>query len=344
MGDAPVIQLRTRPSARRRGRPWGCVSLVLLCGALTWLGFRLGDKDLLSRSEPALNLADLPADNFNPEYRWITDTRLLVVPYQGELNRAFLLDTVRHERTSLSTIQKHLARDPLGEAAWELSPDGSWLAWSVQGTPFVRAAHLDGTGLRTVRKPKQEEMVSAIVWQDQIRWIALLRKAPFGLPTRALAAKVSGRPTAAIRSLVELNDPRKPYWRMGASGSEEVQIPIAADTARHGLDYRTLSAPAGTQITAVAMDNKRQRVVVLTTTSHSRPFSGWIGRFWPEYALPQTYAGLWTCPTGRDKWREIGSIPIGRTTLGQPSELRWLPSDKRASFLFRGTIWTVPVN
>jgi hypothetical protein len=306
-----------------------------------WSGAQLMGLDLLGRCTRAADADAALPDSFEPQYRWVTHSQMLVVPYRGELDRAYLLDTALHKRTPLSGLLPHLSLDDRKEAMWELSPDRSWLAWSVEGSKFVRTAHLDGSGFQSVAKPRPKAFVEVIYWQDPGTWAAATSDIRRGTALNAFYGHVTGPPTTVIRDVPDIAELGKPFWRVSASGSEDIRIPVWRGADEKSPDYRTLVGPRGAQITDAAIDGSHRRVAALTLSTRTRPFAAWIGRFWPDYAVPVTYAGLWTSPIDHEAWQAIGSIAVDKSAIAPPSDLRWLPSDKRLSFMYHGAIWTI---
>ncbi len=319
---------------------------------------------LLSRATPVTT-----GYNWKYGYTWLTNSRFLatqtvqVGPIDEEVKILSLeqYDTTNKKSTALEAANARLDRLVQFDPSWGLSPDKQWLmlhGW--KGTDIMR---LDGTGYRHFdddgRRCIPYWMADSRRWLDVYYW-------PYGTdPFYEMVLYDRDGPAEGWKLPISNDDPLYNFsevFASAAAGEELIQFQEDEDIPQNsGVIVRrrlgrSTDLPAehhfrfpepGKPVTAAFDPHCRRIALLLSTQRPPSPFRVWLHRVVPKIQAPPTpLLRLWVSGLDGHSWQEIGQIKDTSSDMeGFPlSGLNWLPDGKRLSFIYKNTLYTVPVH
>ncbi len=300
----------------------------------------------------AVKVVDVPGwwspESTACDYRWVSDTVLFTGTGEWRLNNPILYDILSHRQTPLTLLQKHLQKEnDMGTNDWELSPDGKWLLWTMELYSDVRAARLDGSGFQIVALPPPGNTVGLIGWEeDSHHWRAEGFDYSSGKLTNVFGGDVSlpgkghSLPLSAGEAFFHSDSVRVDK----DSNCIVVRLPEAGYVADSKGKSVTLRPPRDRKIIDIVQSNEGNQLAWLLVSVRTPLMAKWLRLLYPRYAVPpHTYIEMWLSRLDGSDMREVGYIVAegDADEAEQPDNLRWLPSDKKISFLYKEALWTV---
>ncbi len=357
-GNNDLLRL-ARPIARVKVSPPGNTLLMQSASAMTGPCFWLSDREAI-----AFRVA---ADSIRYEPWRIEAATGAQQPFQTlERGMGDLFRSSGVSWLSIGPILPGKLREGQLVLDCPISPDGKWLLWNGMNGQGDFACALDGS--RNIRFARPVYFTQsgwpAAAWMPDSRhwvqigpsrqWQARLRLFSLDDPDRVqdfdLASQQTISGAAQLLGVTRSDDllvlPVPGGWTAGLD-LQAYTLPTQANAGRiltpknlhialppknSVLPVRIALSPAGDRLTFF--------VISFVDTPHQallRKFWGMLGRH-PHYVI-----ALWTCrPDGKER-QEIGEMPY-KVDEETPTDLRWLPGGKRLSFLYKGTLYTVPAN
>jgi hypothetical protein len=346
----------------RRIKKWLFGLLLLSAGIALMMKFIPRERNLLAQATKVANVSKWwnVTDFSLPLYEWLSDEVLFSHPGPWLFSNTFTFDTRTGKQTPLTKLNAQIRSQQDGDVwVWELSPDRQWLLWTPQLSGKVRAVRLDGLDLRTYELPGNPDPSTTLHWQQDSRhWLAehYVEKRPYPLPfvsgdidmpgeTQAIPLSEAGRHTIPDTEVRQIQIESQGYVGLLPSGMPLYRI------------WRQ-QLPEESQLEEVIADDSGQRLAWIFLCIRQPAYSEWFRRLRPGYSVPtQCRAELWVSRKDGTELHLVGYVVVDELSMSRkgvtlrltvenepPVNLRWLPDGKRISFVYKGGIYTVPVD
>jgi len=300
------------------------------------------EPQLLARSTSVADVNNWWEKGVHPEYEWLTEYLLFTACGHMEPADPFLYDSTRHVQTRIPALRALMSsHGRRWIESWIVSPDKVSVLWTEDLDRYVRVARLDGTGYREFKIASVGDVVLDPKWTTNNEWMA----------------ECIDRRTGDLHGGLR-GDTKEPGTRYDMTRSELAHFDeysgvqdegtkvavVSVEVLPSGIEpHRTvyINAPKDTRILDEATTLDRKRIALFVQAERSRPFANWIGKVWPAYAAKQYSIELWIGHTERDDLRRIGIIPNG---LSHVSNLQWLPSNTKLSFIYESSLRTIKLD
>ncbi|HZT40651.1 MAG TPA: hypothetical protein VFA07_00610 [Chthonomonadaceae bacterium] len=258
--------------------------------------------------------------------------------------------------------------------ACSISPDGAWMLyrnWAGGANNPFRTLTLSLNGSRRIVWPAWSEtrfdMIRQPFWlPDSRHWAEIVYDhtshtflaAVYGLDgkhyTGVIArgrwlwsGEVHGITQSGSVLIRKFNTPALPK-RLVQIMEWDLQG-ILAHRANGSAHARTISIrmPANTEEVSgpdPRISPQGDRLAWVLTLENAHPEPAWLQRLWALFGQRQRKTfGLWVSHLDGSQLREIGHINY-QPDDEVPQDIRWTPDGKRLSFLYKGALYTVPVD
>jgi len=295
------------------------------------------------------------------EFRWVSESKIF---FERD-GKVLLYDISTHTEIPLTILNRRMKSENSGGTnLMELSPDGKWLLWTdlvgsdtapltavgAYGAPRgknMRAARLDGTGFQIVSVPAPATVIGPFTWTyDSRHWIAGgYRPLESDVLENMFQGDISAPGRVTLLPLFTLSDLYNVREIQTADSPHAPWLPYEVPGAPHRGTVLTSKPPKDMQIVEVEQSHGGGKLAWVFLYNRPAPFAQWIGKIWPRYATSHTLASVWLSNRDGSGLHELGHLLVVKDDdLREfPDSLRWLPSDKKVSFHFKGAIWTIPV-
>jgi hypothetical protein len=289
-------------------------------------------------------------------YHWLTDEKVLFIEYGPGHFRFYQFD-LRTRRKSYLRRFSRLFGDTHRDM--EVSPRGRWILWggstSDQDRYFV--ARLDGSGFKTYRPGFNAALGkegSFPLWlPNPPHWIELVVSSQNDNLTRAIVHSLNHPQNIRTQlsmppiSYQQIESPILPgnrlgVWRSYQEGARSVRIAVI------GIGKRDKKA-----IDSVVTFPKPWRLETAQFSPDGRRIAWFLTASATSRQHGQKRISLWISDLNGRHFHELGSLPYPNSLKPtstdwlqeltfEPRELRWLPSGKRLSFVYKNALWTLP--
>jgi hypothetical protein len=306
--------------------------------------------DLLTVAHRVTPTADWAAAD---SYGWRSDRTVLFFRAIGKVVKPVSLDAATGRQTPLSFMNAgwaEFAKDYQASGASamagftaSLSPDGRRLYWTVPAFDATAVYAADVDGPSRFQFSFSGDSPPSCLWRGDSQELVSFHSDAGGLHAKtvrldkpSLSLDTDAVPTGVTGAF----GPRGPVlvtpdhrilsddWVPGGPATATLHVMQAALDPAHGVTTgtATITLPPGAAVEGIAYSPQGDRIA-------------WMLR------RPGAQAALWVCRIDGTAWREIGALPSSKThgPDEDPTSMRWLPSGKGISFLYRSALWTVSV-
>ena len=305
---------------------------------------------LLERANKVADVRGWWVDDFpTRDIQWVSDTVLFTGTGDWRLKQPFLYNILTRRKSPLTRLSNLLEKDnDMGTNSWELSPDKQWLLWTMELYEDVRVARLDGSGFQTIALPPPGNTIGKIGWdKDSRHWKAVgfdyassrvtnLGEGNVRTPGKWHSLALSGEADFFDADALHVDK---------QSNSVAISLSDANAATLHTRNELTLHPPKDTQIIDVVRSNGGNQLAWLLRSTRTPLLARWLHRFLPRFAPLHSSVEIRLSGLDGNDMRELGHVEVtdDLDETGELANLQWLPSDESLSFLYQGSLWTLPV-
>lgn len=283
-------------------------------------------------------------------YAWLSEHEILhlgiSIPYSF-----YIRDVTTGRDSALHRLSQFFRATGGDVEVVQLPSDRRWLLWR-DGDNNVLGSTLDGS--RRFRWNHGRMPTGFIAWLgDSRRWIELIPKgrsrtvmrihrldSPEDVRTVALPPAplkldyaFSFSLTADDRLLEDITSGGD--WGHGIARIVEVPLTQTEAACTH-----IVRIPHGTPGTPAIFSSNGTRMAWHLYPDGPTP--SWVKSILPFLKNPKRVrAELWVSSIDGSRMREIGHVDIGRDDFYEPGYVRWMPGNRRLSFVWHGALWSV---
>lgn len=347
--------------SKRDRRIVGLLVMLALLIAIAFLAFRRGPS-LLDRATRVASVADWEVQS--GDYYWLSDHEVLAFKGSDKLGWTILRHDMRTGTDETLQVLTKLFRSSNGLRNWALSPDRSTLMWRCADDRII-GANLDGQRLFVSRNGIKNTTSAGLYLGNDLRWVEPFLTTNQGNATLSGALIHDEKHGGAVKKVVF-----NPSLNQSLSVIMTAQGHLVMDTG-HGGDFSTsiikttdLNVTAsnasfktytarlpGSFANGVAYSPGGDRVAwFLDKPRVSLGFARmWNRLFHPHNPIPPSDLSLSVSGLQGEGLREIGSVEYQASTSADswqlyPHFIKWLPDGKTISFIYDGSLWTVPAD
>lgn len=348
------------PARRRRFR-WLALLLILLLLVGGAVFFWPRERRLLDRATPVADARHWGHDEV-PDYQWLSPDEILYARYPADNLDAkqkpiptMLRHSITKKRETEEPLLTRYIRDSESLIKWTVSPDGRSVFWQ-ESYPEASACVFD-LKTQAIHRSKTDYVQQtpwAADWAaDSRHWYLLngrtLTFLEADLPQNRRTLNIRQQRALLHKRILSML-PERALLEISDKDDELHVVEIEPGKKGPSRDRFTAKASEGGTLESPVLSPKADKLAWVMKREFVPPLARWLSRLFPSRTLEKQFQlSVWVGNLATGEKREVGSLTMPQSKAGDedalmPYDLRWVPDNRRLSFLYGDTLYTVPAD